>query len=186
MKIVFLKTFLNKEEIMGVLTVILGILLMAGGIGCIFTPFATFLAAGYIIGIMLFVYGIVVLVRSIQTKAGALAYVTSILAIVVGFLAVFRPGGTLVIDGLILILIAIWFLIQGLVSLIVSIRNRKEISGWGLGVVSGIFGIAAGIICLIFPHVEMFAVGILIGIFLLEIGLNLIMFGSIFATSNNE
>ena len=42
---------------MGVLTVILGILLMAGGIGCIFTPFATFLAAGYIIGIMLFVYG---------------------------------------------------------------------------------------------------------------------------------
>lgn len=170
---------------MGVLTIILGVLLMVGGFCCIFTPFATFLAAGYIIGIMLFIYGIFALIRSIQTKSGALAYITSILAIVVGFLAVFRPGGTLVIDGLILILVAIWFLIQGLVSLIMSIRNRKETSYWGLGVVSGIFGIAAGIICLIFPHVEMFAVGILIGIFLIEVGLNLITVGSIFGSAED-
>lgn len=165
---------------MGVLTVILGVLLMVGGFCCIFTPFATFLAAGYIIGIMLFIFGIFALIRSIQTKAGALAYITSVLAIVVGFLAVFRPGGTLVVDGLILILVAIWFLVQGAASLIMSIRNRKEISNWGLGVVAGIFGIAAGIICLVYPHVEMFAVGILIGIFLIEAGFSLITFGSIF------
>ena len=169
---------------MGVLTIILGILLMVGGIACIFTPFATFLAAGYIIGIMLFIFGIFALVRAIQTKAGALAYITSVLAIVVGFLAIFRPGGTLVIDGLILVFVAIWFLFQGVTTIVISIRNRHEISSWGLGLASGIFGVVAGIICIIFPQVEMFAVGILIGIFLLEVGLSLITVGSVFGGRN--
>ena len=169
---------------MTVLSVILGIFLIVGGICCFFTPLATFLAAGYIIGIMLFVYGIVALIRSIASKAGALAIITSILAIVVGFLAVFRPGGTLVIDSLILIFIAIWFLIQGVVSLVMSIKNRKEIPSWGLGVVAGIFGIAAGIICFINPYVEAFAAGFLIAIFLIEAGVSLIAFGSIFGGRN--
>lgn len=170
---------------MAVLTIILGVLLMVGGVACIFTPFATFLAAGYIIGIMLFIFGIFALIRSIQTKAGALAYVTSILALVVGFLAVFRPGGTLVIDFLILIFVAIWFLFQGVSSLVMSIKLRHEKKNWGLGVAAGIFGIAAGIICLIFPNAEMFAVGILIGIFLLEAGLSLITYGSVFGGREN-
>ena len=45
------------------------------GISLMFTPFATFLAAGFIIGIMLFVYGIISLIRSIQQRAGVPAYV---------------------------------------------------------------------------------------------------------------
>lgn len=171
---------------MGILTIILGIILIVGGFSCIFTPFATFLAAGYIIGIMLFIYGIFALIRAIQTKAGVLAYITSGLAIVVGFLAVFRPGGTLAIDYLILIFVAVWFLIQGISSLIMSIKYRKETPGWGFGVASGIFGIAAGVISLIYPHVEMFAVGILIGIFLIEAGFSLITVGSIFSRSSDE
>jgi uncharacterized membrane protein HdeD (DUF308 family) len=171
---------------MGILTIILGVLLSVVGVCCFFTPFATFLAAGYIIGIMLFIYGIFSLVRSIQTKAGALAYITSILAIVVGFLAIFRPGGTLVIDFLILIFVAIWFLIQGLTGIVVSIQRRKEISHWGLGLVVGILGIVVGVLCLIFPYVEMFAVGILIGIFLLEAGLSLITVGSVFGSVDQE
>jgi len=165
---------------MVILTMILGIILIAGGFSCLFTPFATFLAAGYLIGIMLFIYGIFSLIRSIQAKAGALAYVTSILAIVVGFLAVFRPGGTLAIDFLILIFIAIWFLVQGAASLIMSIMHRDKIPGWGAGVAVGIFGIFVGVISLIYPHVEMFAVGFLIGLFLIEAGFSLVMFGSIF------
>ena len=174
------KKFQEEFKIMGILTTILGVLLAIGGFCCIFTPFATFLAAGYIIGIMLFIYGIFALIRSIQLKAGALGIITSVLAIVVGFLAIFRPGGTLAIDFLILIFVAIWFLVQGLTSLITSIQYRHEIAGWGFGVAVGIFGIAAGVLSLIFPHVEMFAVGILIGIFLIEAGFSLITVGTIF------
>lgn len=167
---------------MTVLTIILGVILIIGGICCIFTPFATFLAAGYIIGIMLFIYGIIALIRAIQTKGGAFAYITSILAIIVGFIAIFRPGGTLVIDSLILIFMAIWFLVQGVISLVMSIKNRKENPTWGLGVAAGIFGIVAGIICIINPYVQAFATGILIAIFLIECGFSLITFGSIFGS----
>lgn len=170
---------------MAVLSVIIGVILAVGGVFCMFTPFATFLAAGYIIGIMLFIYGIIALIRSIQKRAGVPAYVTSALAIFVGFLAVFRPGGTLVIDMLILVFIAIWFIVQGATSIYISIKRRKELPGWGFGLASGIFGLAAGVLSFIFPQVEMFAVGILIGIFLIEAGLSLITVGSIYGYSED-
>ena len=165
---------------MALLTIILGVLLMIGGISCLFTPLATFLAAGYLIGIMLFIYGIISLIHGIRKKAGILAYIPSILAILVGFLAVFRPGGTLAIDFMILVFLAIWFLVQGVITLFLSIRFRKGNPVWGLGVVSGILAIAAGIISLIYPHVQMFTVGILISISLIDTGLGLISLGSIF------
>ncbi len=165
---------------MSVLAIIVGAILTAGGIFCFFTPFATFMAAGYIIGIMLFIFGIISLITSIQKRAGVPAYITSALAIFVGFLAVFRPGGTLVVDILILIFIAIWFLVQGATNIYISIRRRKEIPGWGFGLAIGIIGLAVGVLCFIFPQFEMFAVGILIGIFLIEAGLSLITVGSIY------
>ncbi len=43
---------------MSVLNIILGILLVIGGFSCMFTPFATFLSAGYYIAILLLVYGV--------------------------------------------------------------------------------------------------------------------------------
>ena len=95
-------------------------------------------------------------------------------------MAVFRPGGTLVVDMLILIFIAIWFLVQGATNIYISIRRRKEIPGWGFGLAIGIIGLAVGVLCFIFPQFEMFAVGILIGIFLIEAGLSLITVGSIY------
>lgn len=165
---------------MAVLSIIVGAIITVGGIICFFTPFATFMAAGYIIGIMLFIYGIIALIRSIQKRAGVPAYITSALAIFVGFLAVFRPGGTLVIDMLILVFIAIWFIVQGATSIYISIKRRKELPGWGFGLASGIFGLAAGVLSFIFPQVEMFAVGILMAIFLIEAGISLIAVGSIY------
>ena len=165
---------------MAVLSIIVGAIITVGGIICFFTPFATFMAAGYIIGIMLFIYGIIALIRSIQKRAGVPAYITSALAIFVGFLAVFRPGGTLVIDILILVFIAIWFIVQGATSIYISIKRRKELPGWGFGLASGIFGLAAGVLSFIFPQVEMFAVGILMAIFLIEAGISLITVGSIY------
>ncbi|MBQ9063383.1 MAG: DUF308 domain-containing protein [Eubacterium sp.] len=167
---------------MAILTIILGVVLIIGGFRCLFTPFASFLAAGYIIGIMLFIYGIISLIREIQTKAGILAYITSVLAIIVGFFAMTRPGGTLAIDMMILDFVAIWFLIQGVTGLVISIGHRHEIPFWGLGVVSGIFGIIAGIISLINPAAEMFAVGTLIAIYMIETGLGLITVGSVFGS----
>ena len=171
---------------MTILTIILGVVLMIGGFSCLLTPFASFLAAGYIIGIMLFVYGIASLIREIQTKAGVLAYISSVLAIIVGFFAMVHPGGTLAIDMMLLDFVAIWFLIHGVTGLVLSIRLRHEVPLWGLGVVSGIFGIIAGVISLINPVAEMFAVGTLIAIYMIETGLGLVTVGSVFGSIKEQ
>ena len=60
---------------MAILSIILGVIMTIFGISLMFTSFATFLAAGFIIGIMLFAYGIISLIRSIQQRAGVPAYV---------------------------------------------------------------------------------------------------------------
>jgi uncharacterized membrane protein HdeD (DUF308 family) len=159
---------------MTVLSIILGVILMIGGVACIFTPFATFLVAGYFIGIMLFIFGIIGLIKAIRDKGGALQYVTSILAIVVGIIALVRPGSTLVIDTIILILVAIWFIVQGITSIVVAIQNKRQHSSWVALLIIGILALVIAVICFINPMVEVFAIGILIGFFLIQIGLDMI------------
>ena len=166
---------------MTVVTIILGVLLIIGGFSCMFTPLATFLAAGYLMAIMFFVYAIVSLVKAIQAKTGVLSYIISALGIIVGFIMVFRPDGMLAGDMFILISIAIWFLIQGIFTIIISIKNRKQIPLWGLGIASGVLGILAAVISFVNPAAEIFAIGILIGMYFIEAGISLVTFGSIFA-----
>ena len=69
---------------MSILSIILGVILIAGGVFCMFTPLGTFLSAGYMIAIMLFIYGIFGVVRFFQKEAGALELISSILGIIVG------------------------------------------------------------------------------------------------------
>ena len=96
---------------MVVLSVILGVLLMIGGFACIFTPLATFFTTGYFLCALMLVFGIVGIVRAFQKKADVFEIIVSILAIIVGLIALFRPGSSLVFDGVILIFIACWFLV---------------------------------------------------------------------------
>ena len=163
---------------MGVLTIILGVLLAIGGVACMVTPFATFLAAGYIICIALFIFGIFGLINAIRNKSGALSYVASILAIVVGIIAIVNPGGALAIDTIILVLVAVFFLVSGVISIINAIQIKKENSRWWVGLIAGILGVFVGIICIISPFAEVFALGILIGFFLISAGVELIAIGA--------
>lgn len=163
---------------MGVLAIILGVILAVGGVACMFTPIVTFLAAGYIICIALFVSGVFGLVYAIARKARAAAYIVSILAIVIGIVCVINPGGSLVISDIILIIIAIFFLVSGIFSIITAIRVRKENSRWWLGLIAGILGLFVGVICIVSPFAEIFALGILIGLTILSAGVELIAIGA--------
>ena len=130
---------------MSVLSVILGVLLVLGGFSCMFTPLATFLSTGFYIAILLLVYGIFGVVRFFQKQAGGLELVVSILALLAGLVAMFRPGETLVFDRFVLYLIAAWLLVQGIVTVIMSVNSRGVSKGWGWGLFVGILGIIAGL-----------------------------------------
>ncbi len=163
---------------MSILSVILGVLLIIGGVACMFTPFGTFLAAGMIIAIMMFVYGIGGIVRFFRKESGALELIASILAIIVGIIAIVRPGSTLVLDSLVLTLVAVWLLVKGVINIVVSIQAKNEIPGWGWGVAAGVLSVIAGIIAFVNPAVAALTIGILMGLFFVECGIDMIVFGT--------
>ena len=169
---------------MSILSIILGVILIAGGVFCMFTPLGTFLSAGYMIAIMLFIYGIFGVVRFFQKEAGALELISSILGIIVGVIAIVRPGGTLVIDNFVLNMVSAWLLVKGLIHIIVSIQGRNEIKGWGWGVAAGALSIVAGILSFLNPTITAMTVGILMGMIFMENGIDLIVLGTALGTVN--
>ncbi len=163
---------------MTVLSIILGILLVIGGFSCMFTPLATFLSTGYYISIMLLVYGIVGLIRFFKKQAGVLEMIVSVLAVIVGIICLIYPGKSLVFDRMVLIMIAAWLIIQGIVSIIVSIRLREVRKGWYWGVIVGVLGIVAGIYSFAHPVLTAMTAGVLIGWYFIQAGFDLIILGS--------
>ena len=163
---------------MSVLSIILGVLLIIGGVGCMFTPFASFLSAGYMIAMMMFVYGIFGVVRFFQKECGFLEMISSVLAIIVGVIAIVRPGSTLVLDNMVLIMVAVWLVVKGLINIIIAVQARKQLKGWGWGVAAGVLSIIAGILSFMHPMITALTVGVLMGLFFVENGIDMIVFGS--------
>jgi uncharacterized membrane protein HdeD (DUF308 family) len=159
---------------MVVLSVILGVLLMIGGFACIFTPLATFLTTGYFICALMLVFGIVGIVRAFQKKADVFEIIVSVLAIIVGLIALFRPGSSLIFDGVILIFLACWFLVEGITCIVVGFKSKDTNSHWWVNLIVGILGIIVGIIAFANPMITAVTAGILLGIFFIQIGITLI------------
>lgn len=170
---------------MVVLSIIVGILLMMGGIACLFSPGATFLASGYVVAILLLIYGIVGIVNVVRKRAHPVMLIVDILAIIIGIIAIIKPGSTLAIDVLMTYLLAAWFVVQGGVSIFVSIKARAVQSGWVFGLILGIIGVLLGIYSFFNPMVSALAIGILIGIYLIEAGLSMIVLATAVDESNN-
>ncbi len=170
---------------MVVLSIIVGILLMMGGIACLFSPGATFLASGYVVAILLLIYGIVGIVNVVRKRAHPVMLIVDILAIIIGIIAIIKPGSTLAIDVLMTYLLAAWFVVQGGVSIFVSIKARSYQSGWVFGLILGIIGVLLGIYSFFNPMVSALAIGILIGIYLIEAGLSMIVLSTAVDENNN-
>ena len=163
---------------MAILGILCGIILVLAGISFMATPLATYLATGYIFAIMLLVVGIVGIVNFINKKTSALSFVTSILAVIVGLVCVFRPGKTLVFDGIGLILIAVWLIVGGLVHVVTAIQSRGYNSGWFWSVLAGVLAVAAGILSFYNPVVTALTAGTIIGILFVIVGVNMIVAGA--------
>lgn len=161
---------------MSILFIILGILLVIGGFSCLLTPLPTMLAAGYIVGIMLLIYGIATLVRAIQEKEDVLVWIMSILSIIVGIFAIVNPGGTLALDTMIIYLFAADFLVQGIIEIILSIRMRGE-KGWVLGLIAGILSVVLGVYSIIYPSFAAFTIGVLISLYFISRGFVMMTLG---------
>jgi uncharacterized membrane protein HdeD (DUF308 family) len=179
---------IDKESFfMKVINGIVGVLSIFGAIYCLFFPGLSFINIGWVITTILGIFGICSIIFYFTKKKmyenlmiegvhGAFGLVVGIAAAVVSMLAIFVPSIQAVLDLIILIIFAIWMILDGVSSIAESFAMKKASTSksWILALVLGIIMLIFGIygIChLIF--VARF-IGITMGIMLMSYGIKLI------------
>ena len=162
---------------MTVLSIILGVLMVICGVSCMFTPLATFLSAGYFFVILLFVYGVMGIVNAVSTKVYGVNFLFAILSVITGLVVLFVPGLKLMTDGILIYVMAAWFVLQGVVSIFLALNTKRitKDNKWIWGLIIGIIGIILGIYSFVHPGVLALAIGVLIGVYFVEVGISLII-----------
>lgn len=172
---------------MKVFNCIFGILSIIGAIYCIFYPGLTFLNSGWIVTILLGMWGICSVVdyftkhkksKSEQNEAvmGTLGLIVGIAAAVVSVLAMFIPSIRLVFDIIILCIFSGWLVIDGISSVAMSFKVKNTgSSAWLIPLFCGILVIIGGIYG--FFHLVFAAqtIGFMIGVLLAIYGVKLIV-----------
>lgn len=179
---------IDKESFfMKVINGIVGVLSIFGAIYCLFFPGLSFINIGWVITTILGIFGICSIIFYFTKKKmyenlmiegvhGAFGLVVGIAAAVVSMLAIFVPSIQAVLDLIILIIFAIWMILDGVSSIAESFAMKKASTSksWILALVLGIIMLIFGIygICLLI-FVARF-IGIMIGVMLMSYGIKLI------------
>ncbi|HYZ42043.1 MAG TPA: HdeD family acid-resistance protein [Stellaceae bacterium] len=159
------KLFLGE----GIVMIVLGFLAVA-------LPNIATLAVEIFIGWLFFVGGVfrvVSLWHSRQRPGFVWSMLTALLAVALGLILIFRPlAGVLTLT---MVLVA-FFIIEGVASIIGAIEHRRHLRSWGWVLFSGIIDLfLAYLIWQGWPSSAGWAVGLLVGINMLFLGLSLVM-----------
>ena len=157
----------KRMKTFGIIAIILGFLAMAA-------PVVTGLSIALLVGFLVLVGGVVRLVWAFQAGSvgeGILKFVLAGLTLVCGLLMVANP---LFASGLLTILLSLYFIVDGVAEVAVGLGTKR-----GLFIFAGVVSILLGVLLWAqFPLSGAWALGILLGIKLLFIGLIMIMGGS--------
>lgn len=165
---------------MKTLLCVLGVLMGLCGIVLASTPIVTFWETSYFFVFLLLVYGAASMARGVTKKEYGGNFLFGILSVVAGLLILFVPGLKFMTSSTIIYLMATWFLLQGAVFLVFGVRGKKtsaETKKWLGNLVMGVFSIILGIYSLIRPVALAFSMGVLIGIYFIISGINLVILG---------
>ena len=155
--------------IQGVVMIVLGLLAVA-------LPNIATLAIAILIG-WLFLIGGVVRVLSVWQARSAPGFgwslVTALLAIALGLILVLRPlEGVLTLT---MVLIAL-FVVEGIAAILIALEFRRHIRQWGWTLFNGIVDLVlAWLIFQGWPSTAAWAIGLLVGINMMFLGLSLTM-----------
>ena len=154
--------------VLGVLSVILGLLAIA-------YPGATIVTINIFFAAWLFVSGIFYLISSFtrdgDTGSRVLSAILGVLSIIVGWVLLRTPFQSVEVF---IFVIGIFFLIQGVMTFIGAFA-RKAGRNWGIA--SGLLGIIAGIIVLTYPISSAVTLALIAGIWLVILGIMQVVAG---------
>ena len=83
-------------------------------------------------------------------------------------------------------LFAAWYMLQGITTIIMSVQMRRVVRGWGFPLAIGIISAVVGIYTFVHPSVAVLAIGLMIGIFLIESGIDLIAITAVIGSSKEK
>ncbi len=169
--------------LMKVLTIILGVLVLIGGIVCLFMPGASFGALSVVIGVIVLLAGIALIAnyavnRKLKTVTGWDLF-GGIITLLLGILLVFNTFANHVLDVIIVYLFGSGVLIAGIVRVVMSIRLRKLSSGkmWIWTLILGILVAILGVYFLFHPILAGLTIGYMVAFYVIICGVDMLAAG---------
>ncbi len=160
------------------LIVLRGVIAILIGLMAFFWPGATLYALVILFGAFAFADGLLSLINAFRVRGKEerwwVLLLKGILGIAVGAITFFNPQLT---GTALLAFLSAWFVLSGILEIILAIRIRKEIEGeWAL-ILAGALSVLFGILVLIKPVAGAIAIAWWIGAYALMFGILLITLG---------
>jgi uncharacterized membrane protein HdeD (DUF308 family) len=146
---------------LGVISVIVGAIVLI-------RPFTAVNVAAIIFGIWLLVSGVIQLAQAfnsrLETVARVLNAITGVIGIILGILCLESVENRI---SLLILFIGIWWIMRGIVQIVVGASS----AGGSVAVFLGVVGLIAGIVLLVWPIETLTVLTVVVGIWLLVLGL---------------
>ena len=170
-----------------VLSIIIGIIMIACGFYCLFNPGLTYLSVGYVVGLSMIIDAVGRFINWREEKKAGVAdgwmLVGAILSAVLGFFVLNSAALQLGIDAFIVYYIAVWLLCYGIIVIVRAWQFRKlhknldtKMLGthWFITLILGILLCVFGVLSMIKPLVMASTIGLFIGLGIISAGADMI------------
>lgn len=173
----------KEHDLMKTLTIISGILLAVAGVAMLFSPGMALFSIGWLVGVLLLVYGISLIANyAVLHKLGLMDggdLFLGIVTAVLGVFLLFNQPARFLTEMMIVYMLGIWMVVGGILRIVRSIRMRSVPgSMWGWTLALGILMIVLGVIAFAHPVISLFAVTIIVAMDVLIAGIDLISLGA--------
>ena len=160
------------------IVVLRGILAVAFGVIAVAAPELTLSFLIILFGAFILIDGLVTVVSAVRARRMLRAWWVPVIygsiAALIGVLIMVLPGITALAF---LYIIAAWLLLLGITETTTAFRMRRELQGEGWLIAGGLLALIVGIVLAIFPNQGVIAIGRLIGIVALILGVNTLVHG---------
>ena len=167
------------------LTLITGVLTLLLGVYTLVRPMRTFLAIGWILGILLFVNGIELVILSLSKEKKEIgACILGVLEGLAGIILLFSGIQRFITDVMAAYMVGAIILIYGIFQ--IAAGTYKTSKGKGiLSIVCGVLSVIVSIISFTHPVLTMISAGYMIAFSVLMQGINMIVLGINFGKTEN-